>query len=88
MAKSKCQVLSEISDGYKSIKDKVEFYWKTFGNNIAKWPSPSQLFEELEDIMAPYGDSRAHRLGKVRNLYIKLTKQIFLDIGKKLNIIV
>jgi len=82
MAKSKCQVLSEISDGYRAIKEKVVFYYESFGNDISKWPSPIQLFEELEDVMAPYGDSRAHRLCKLRNLYNKLTKQIFIDNGK------
>jgi hypothetical protein len=64
------------------VREKVQSYWKLYRNDITKWPSPQQLYEELEDVMAPYGDSRAHRLNKLRGLYNKLTKQCFKDNGK------
>lgn len=83
MPKSKSKTLSLNSDGYRMIMEKVGSYWKSYNNDITKWPSPSQLFEELEDVMAPYGDSRAHRLNKLRGLYNKLTKQCFEDNGKR-----
>lgn len=81
MPKSKSNTLSTNSDGYRMIVEKVGSYWKLYKSDITKWPSPSQLFEELEEALAPYGDSRAHRLNKLRGLYNKLTKQCFEDNG-------
>lgn len=82
--KSKSKKLTLNSEGYQAVQRMILSYWRRFGSNISKWPLPAHVFEEIEDVMAPYGDNRQHRLAKFRTLYNRLTKQIFVDNGKLL----
>jgi hypothetical protein len=78
----KFKKLTNKTKAYLAIRNCVISYWKEYGSEITKWPTPLQVFEEVEDLMIPHGEDRKHRLSKLRTTYNRLVKQIFVDNGK------
>jgi hypothetical protein len=80
--KSKYCKLTHKTEAHKAVKLRVLSYWNQYGPNISKWPIAAEVFEQMEELMAPYGPDRNKRLAKLRTLYNRMTKQIFIDNGK------
>lgn len=82
----KFKKLTSSTKAHAIIRKYVTSYWKQYGSDISKWPSPLQVFEEVEDVMTPFGADRKQRLAKLRSTYNRMTKHIFLDNGKIFNL--
>lgn len=87
MAKTPGKTLTQNSEGYKAVSDKVNVLWERHGEKIECYPTPSALYEELEAEMTPYGDNRDKRLAKLRGCYNKLISKKFIANGKYLSFI-
>lgn len=73
--------LTQKSDGGQAIISSVNKYWKLYGPDIMKWPTPSSAYDEVANAMGPYGDSEAQRKLKHRTFYNRMIKKCFADNG-------
>ena len=74
--------LTKGSDGYQAILQLVERMFLVHGSDTSVWPAPRTAYDQIRDVLIPYGASERDRLDKFWMHYKKMRKGVIEANGK------